>query len=243
VGDIKLYKLPREWKSCDERESIRSEAELLNVLSDINLARKNGSDQWLLYVFKVTGSNSSPQCSPGKLLLSNDTSSKPSSNSKTSERNRSQQDQFRKALLHRDGDICRLCSSKPVEAAHIIDLTWKFSTDELRNKFNCYDIYSVTNGLILCKNCHGNYDAGVIGINSSGFLVKVQNGQFVVTQTNIYPKSPPSHIYPPAEFLELKFNKVFMPRYEDVPPREQIALIERFSALFSPNKNKKWKSR
>ena len=93
------------------------------------------------------------------------------------------------------------------------------------------------------KTAMGIVMLGLIGINSSGFLVEVQNGQLVVTQTNIYPKSPPLHAYPPAEFLEFKFNKVFMPRYEVVPPREQIALIERFSALFSPNKNKKGKSR
>jgi len=162
--------------SVEERILISNKEQLESILEEIDSADDEESTQ-VLYVFTPTLNNSSPQNTPIKQSLEEEEKSSEStgelSEGKKKERDRAKQSKFREDLLYRDGEHCRLCSLAPVEAAHIIDVEAKLTKDELR-RYGLYDIYYVSNGVILCRLCHWNYDHFVIGINEDGYLVTKQ---------------------------------------------------------------------
>ena len=87
--------------------------------------------------------------------------------------------------------------------------------------------YEVWNGLLLCANCHNQYDRWAIGINSDGYLCRRERNQWIIDQAiNIYP-SPElknNRLYPDPILLEWKFLK-FIEKRDN--------LIVRFSNLFT----------
>lgn len=238
---IKLYKMSPH-ASVEERILISNKEQLESILEEIDSADDEESAQ-ILYVFTPTLNNSSPQNTPMKQSLEEEEKSSEStsklSEGKKKERDRAKQSKFREDLLYRDGEHCRLCSQAPVEAAHIVDVEAKLTKDELR-RYGLYDIYYVSNGVILCRLCHWNYDHFVIGINEDGYLVTKQKGKWKTSNTvSIFrtPEEKGLHSSPLKEALRWKYDK-FISKRDNKTVIEQMSLT--FERLWSPKKDYKF---
>ena len=115
-----------------------------------------------LYIYSSEGS---PTNSP---TVQNITKDEAASGSK-SNRSASNQQNFRGALIQRDGEICNLCdSTENVEACHIIPQKSDIKIIKEAGLYTSYDIY---NGIMLCKTCHSKFDKGFWYINSDGYAI------------------------------------------------------------------------
>ena len=109
------------------------------------------------------------------ILKNGDSSSKDSSSSKSSNKemfNKDDQKRFRSNLIIRDGEKCRVCKvERSVEAAHIIDFGVRIKNEDLMKIYKLNDIHDYNNGLIMCSNCHKDFDNFNIGIMPNGIII------------------------------------------------------------------------
>lgn len=137
--------------------------------------------------------------------------------SSTSKSSGSAQEEFREVILARDGKCCLVCGNcndKSLEAAHVIDLFPKnksldVTLEQLQKIYHLSSKYDWKNGLLLCRNCHKQYDDFDMGIDGEGD-VHMEEEDDVEEKKNIF-KGIDSECrqndYPSKLTLEWKFKQ------------------------------------
>src|ERR1700722_11684621 len=80
----------------------------------------------------------------------------------------SKQVEFSKSVMRRDSYRCCICGfDKVLEAAHIRPIRPNKNKKQLEEIQKCglSSFYDIRNGVTLCKNCHLNFDKGLISID------------------------------------------------------------------------------
>jgi hypothetical protein len=120
-----------------------------------------------------------------------------------------------------------LCSEgDSVEGAHIVDAKAKLTPSQLY-ELDIESKYEVYNGVLLCPNCHCQYDRWKCGIDKDGFKWhKDKDGCWVKDDSvNIFPPGTYGlRRYPSPKLLDWKFQQF-------VEKRDNI--IVRFATFFS----------
>mmetsp|Transcript_18762 Transcript_18762/g.25877 ORF Transcript_18762/g.25877 Transcript_18762/m.25877 type:complete len:196 (+) Transcript_18762:477-1064(+) len=145
------------------------------LLHFIGLIESAGSYESLRSIYVFNG-NESPTTSPEKTDVPSqkqDEISVKSSSENSKKTNETERVvRFRKALIIRDHEQCQICGVKqPHETPHIIDLESKMPFEEQWSVYKCCGFFVVQNGILLCRNCHTNYDFFRLGITSDGDVI------------------------------------------------------------------------
>ena len=179
-------------------------------------------EEYFYTIYLFTGDNS-PDSSPKKLLIQENEEQQEhkvetaSSNSRKSRG--SFQTRFRTDLLTRDGDVCRTCLEKNSgEACHIIDVEWNFPNNILMREFSLMSVYDPRNGIILCKNCHWDYDHFFLGIDPDGNIYSRHSESTRTFSKTIYldekEKEAKNTLLPSKKVLKFKYQR-FLDHMED----------------------------
>jgi hypothetical protein len=223
--ECRLYYLPIGdiWSN---REKIEDMAALVERLPHVPKA-KSAKDKLVFYVFfgdvspdgspckayeKNSKNNVAKQESPKQSLSSSEKADSRKSNSH-------HQAAFRKHLLTRDRDMCRFCSYPgTVVACHIIDIKWvknsktsnsKLTPNDLLEKFGLTSVYYPANGMLLCPNCHKEFDDFEIGVTTEGVIIcrdqtKPFNGKLLFEESEV--KRAPL-LFPTQSILKFRFDE------------------------------------
>jgi len=131
------------------------------------------NDAGIYVVFGTESPKSSPNDKEAQ-IISDDNNSKISSLSGHSYSSRgSVQDDFRDRVLNRDNNMCWFCKdTKYLEAAHVFEVfnehdLNEFSREAFFEKYNICTVYETRNGITLCKECHGVFDAALCCVTTS----------------------------------------------------------------------------
>ncbi len=222
ISVSRLYAL-YPGSTYDQRVKIESTQKLNSVLADID------SDSDNLEILYVYPEDRSPTSSPTKGMSSpaGEEVDKSETFSTKSDRQiyvsrSTYQKRFKRELKRRDKSKCLLCSSvDALIGANIVDAEAKLSNEEKEalDMFDASDKYAVSNGLLLCANCHSMYDNWQLGVNDDGFLVKWVKDIGWVTDTavNVYTdpsdkKSSPKN--PLSILLKWKYDRFVSKRYK-----------------------------
>lgn len=224
-----------------QEEKVRIEAKemLENILQYIDQNEENPEALQVLYVYPEDGS---PTSSPAKVAFeyAEENTNESSSDKKSSVKSdrSTYQKRFKKEVLHRDENRCRLCGeSNSLMGAHIVNASMKFTPDELHD-LGLSHKYEIWNGICLCANCHHQYDHWQLGIDSNGFLWKKVDGQWTKDpELNIYPAAlnfTENRRYPDPILLDWKFS-----RFIDQRDKVITRIANGFTSLFISTPPKK----
>lgn len=125
----------------------------------------------------ITHSDVSPDSSPaGKYTEGNPKSVDEKSEASSHGTGRSGQAEFTDAVKWRDGNTCVFCGTTEgkLEAAHILPVRQKelLNMPDKREYFSIGTINEISNGILLCWNCHVCFDASLVCIDADkGTLV------------------------------------------------------------------------
>jgi hypothetical protein len=235
----RLYYLHPKAK-WEEKVRIADSIQLKNILDN----PEESTEQYFYTVYLFTGDNS-PDSSPQKLLAEGEETKdkgetkSESSSSNSRQRRGSFQSRFRSDLLKRDEDICRACSEKNSgEAAHIIDVEWKLPDEFLMKEFSLMSVYDPRNGIILCKNCHWDYDHFILGIDPEGVIYSRHSESNRSFNKTIYfdekEKKEKKSLLPSKKVLKFKYQR-YVDHGEDdelvIIPKKKKNLYDLFSGL------------
>lgn len=218
----RLYYLHPKAKWEEKVKIINSEQ-----LKDILDHPQEESEHYFYTIYLFTGENSPDSC-PKKLLAEDvespqakgETESE-STSSNSKKRRGSYQSRFRNEILQRDEDICRACSEKDCgEAAHIIDVEHSFTEEYLMRNYEIMSVYDPRNGIILCKNCHSDYDRFILGINPDGNIISTHNESMRTFKSTMFldnkEKREKKSLLPSKKVLKFKYDRFLESQEEEV---------------------------
>ena len=215
---LKLYHVPErneaQWTDPMKRKVAKENFD--NVIAEaLSLA-----DEATYPIIYAHFDNSSPTSSPGHLLAAETTSIKSAGSSGS--RSRTDQQNFRSVLLERDGNMCRICcATQAIEAAHIIEWSAKLNTVTLYKDYHISGKFDYRNGLMLCSECHDQYDSYEIGILPTGDVIPKTGTKNEETR-NIFTTARQDNFDQPTELvLGYKYKK-FVAKHISTPKRKGI---------------------
>jgi hypothetical protein len=204
-GNGRLYAL-KPGAKLEERVRISNTGELEEIMQYID----NEESPQAMQVLFLYPEDESPHNTPAKTVKSNSEKSESASTDRSTYQKR-----FAREITIRDQNKCRLCDlNHSLRASHIIDASAKLTKVQLE-ALGIRTKYEVWNGILLCANCHDQYDRWMIGIDPDGYLCRREHNQWIIDQAiNIYP-SPNlknNRLYPDPILLEWKFHKFIAKR-------------------------------
>lgn len=119
---------------------------------------------------------SSPQGSPKRVFASKQMIAPSESGESSVTSNRSGQKDYSDRVFRRDNGKCVFCgSSEGVMAAHVVEVKDGANVDDsMYENLHLSGLMDTSNGMLLCKPCHDQYDAYYVCLNADS-IVEVSN--------------------------------------------------------------------